>query len=130
MRMPPGEEIVKAIGAETILYRGAVRHVPTNHDARPDSAWEKTHTPQNTYQNGAYWHTPTGWLVAILWDSHQSIALQIMHDMLTAFREEDFRKGPEFNAPWECIGRQPEISQNPLFLASVTTPYGVLKNLS
>lgn len=124
------EEIVEAIHRGTILYRGAVRHVPTNLDARPDSAWERTPTAHNTYQNGAYWHTPTGWLVAVLWDSHRSIAIQVIHEMVRALREEDFRRGPEFNAPWECLGHSPEISQNALFLASVTTPYGVLKNLT
>ena len=123
------KEVVRAIEDGTILFRGALRHVPTNHDARPDSAWERALAGHNHYQNGAYWHTPTGWLVAALWETHRALALRVFDDMIASLREEDFRQGPTFNAPWECFGPDAEAAKNPLFLASVTTPFGVVKNL-
>lgn len=124
------QEIVKALEEGTICYKGAVRHVPTNHDASPHSAWERTHMDHNRYQNGAFWHTPTGWLVAVLRQTHPEWAAKIYHEMIAHFRDEDFRKGADYNAPWECIGPDPDANRNPLFLGSVAVPYGVLRELT
>ena len=120
-------EIVKALKEGTICYQGAVRHVPTNHDASSNSAWEKTHTPHNNYQNGAYWHTPSGWLIAVLAKESPAWARRIFMEMIGHFQEEDFRKGDEFHAPWECLGKNGLFRNNPLFLGSVAVPYGALK---
>jgi len=122
-------EIVKALEEGTILYLGAVRHVPTNHDYSTATAWEKSPTEHNTYQNGAYWHTPAGWLISVLATDHPDWARRIFYDMMTHFREEDFRKGPEFNAPWECFGLNGRVQRNPLFLGSVVVPYGALRGM-
>ena len=122
-------ELVKALREGTICYRGAVRHVPTNHDASPTSAWERTLTPHNTYQNGAYWHTPSGWLIAVLAKESPELARGIFNEMIEHFKAEDFRKGADFHAPWECFGKDGKAQNNPVFLGSVTVPYGVLKEL-
>lgn len=121
-------EIVKAVQEGTICHHGAVRHVPTNHDASPHSAWEKTSTPHNHYQNGAYWHTPTGWLVAVLARNTPRLARRIFREMIAHFRKEDFRRGEDFHAPWECFGKNGLAQNNPIFLGSVAVPYGVLRN--
>lgn len=122
-------EIVRALKEGTICHEGAIRHVPTNHDASPHSAWEKTHTAHNHYQNGAYWHTPTGWLIAVLADHSPHWAQQLFDEMIVHFQREDFRKGAEFNAPWECFGKNGTARSNPLFIGSVVVPYGALKQL-
>ncbi len=122
-------EIVKALKEGTICYQGALRHVPTNHDASPNSAWERTPTPNNTCQNGAYWHTPSGWLIAVLAKESPDWAARIFEEMVAHFKKEDFRKGEEFNAPWECFGKNGLAYNNPLFIGSVAVPYGVLKQL-
>ena len=121
-------EIVKALQEETICYQGAVRHVPTNHDASPVSAWERTLTPHNHYQNGAYWHTPSGWLIAVLAKESPDWARQIFNGMIEHFRKEDFRKGEEFHAPWECLGKNGLFRSNPLFIGSVAVPFAALKD--
>ena len=121
--------LVQALEEGTILYEGAVRHVPTNFNASATSAWERSPTPINRYQNGAYWHTPTGWLIAVLAETHPEWAAKIFNDMITHFRREDFRKGEDFHAPWECFGPEPEASNNPVFLATATLPYEVLRQL-
>ncbi len=121
-------EIVKALNEGTICHQGAVRHVPTNHNASPASAWEKTLTPHNEYQNGAYWHTPTGWLISVLSKTSPGLARTVFQGMIAHFRKEDFRKGAAFHAPWECFGKNGRARQNPLFLGSVAVPYGVLKS--
>ncbi len=43
-----------------------------------------------------------------------------------ALRAVDFRKGTDFNASWETLGREPAVFQNPVFLPSVTLPYAIL----
>ena len=53
----------------------------------------------------------------------------LLCSLRAAGRREDFRKGADFNGPWECFGPESEASNNPLFLASVTLPYGILKDL-
>ncbi|MCA8949666.1 MAG: hypothetical protein KDE27_09200, partial [Planctomycetes bacterium] len=42
-----GAALTRAYAAGTIAWRGAIRHVPTDRDARPDSAWESALTPKN-----------------------------------------------------------------------------------
>lgn len=120
-------EILKALEEGTICYEGALRHVPTNHDASPNSAWERTHTPHNNYQNGAYWHTPSGWLISVLAKDSPAWARRVFNDMIRHFQAEDFRKGKDFHAPWECLGKDGKFRSNPLFIGSVAVPYGVLK---
>ncbi|CAN5501507.1 hypothetical protein BH09VER1_BH09VER1_53560 [soil metagenome] len=120
-------EILKALEEGTICYQGALRHVPTNHDASPTSAWKRTHTPHNHYQNGAYWHTPSGWLIAVLAKESPKWARRVFDDMIAHFKAEDFRKGADFHAPWECFGKNGQSRSNPLFIGSVAVPYGVLK---
>lgn len=122
-------EIVRALEEGTISLQGAIRHVPVNHDASPTSAWERTLTPHNRYQNGAYWHVPTGWLIAVLAKEHPAVAQRLFNEMITHFQAEDFRKGPEFCAPWECLGQVKDAYANPVFLGSVVVPFGVLKTL-
>lgn len=121
------DQLVASLDAGSIAYEGALRHVPSDHDASPTSAWERTPTPLNTYQNGAYWHTPTGWAVSVLADYAPVWSKRLFDDMIGHLRREDFRKGPLYNAPWECIGREAKAYSNPLFLGSITVPYGVLR---
>lgn len=123
------DEIIQALETGSIAHKGALRHVPTNHDARSDSAWERTHTPHNHYQNGAWWHMPSGWLIAVLARKDPVWAKRLFDEMIAHFRAEDFRLGPGHNAPWECIGRtaDEDIFRNPVFLGSVAVPCGVLQ---
>ncbi len=43
-----------------IVQKGQIRHLPAN------TYWEKCQAAHDTYQNGAYWATPTGWFVYTL----------------------------------------------------------------
>ena len=44
-------------------------------------------------------------------------------------RRQDFRKGPGHGAPWEVYGPNGQARQNPVYMASVALPYGILKRL-
>ncbi|MFZ4397076.1 MAG: hypothetical protein ACOYOU_15790 [Kiritimatiellia bacterium] len=112
--------IVRALDKDgEIEFQGALRHVPVSLSASAASAWERTATPGNRYQNGAYWHTPVGWLLAILEDGHPEHARAIRDRWLAHLKAEQGRV-------WECIGWGGEANQNSGFAPSITQPLGVL----
>ena len=120
------DTVIDAARRGTVLYEGAVRHVPTDLDASPTSAWEKTAgVAVNTYQNGAYWHTPTGWLIEAVRRRESPLASQVFADYLQHLRGHDYRQGPGQGAPWECFGPK-GYAQNGVYMTSVTLPWAVL----
>ena len=98
------QTIVNAVRRGTITLEGGVRHVPTDLDFSRTTAWERSLSPVNTYQNGGYWHTASGWLIEALWPEDRSLALRVFGEMLAHLRVQDFRKGPGHEAPWEVFG--------------------------
>ena len=123
--------IIEAMKAGTITLDAAVRHVPTTHDFSPTSAWERTSpgVAHNTYQNGAYWHTATGWLLNALYRHDPVMARKQLNTFVAHLREHDFRKGDAFGAPWECFYRDGKARQNPIYMASVAIPLSVVKKI-
>ena len=120
------ETVSDAYARGTISYEGGVRHVPTDRDASPTSAWERTFEPKNVYQNGAYWNTPTGWLISALALGDRIKADHAFREYIAHLRTNDYRLGkPGLNAPWECFGKDGKARQNGGYLASVALPYGV-----
>jgi hypothetical protein len=124
-----GKTIAAAVNAGTIAYEGGVRHVPTDLDFSKTTAWERSIVPVNTYQNGAYWHTATGWLIKALWNEDRGAAVNVFNEMITHLRDQDFRKGPEHGAPWEDFDKNGTARRNAVYMASVALPYSILKNL-
>jgi hypothetical protein len=121
--------VADAVKKGTITLEGGVRHVPTDRDFSGSTAWERSMSPLNTYQNGAYWHTATGWLIEALWKENRPLALKVFGEMMSHLRAQDFRKGPGHGAPWECYGPNGGARQNAVYTASVALPYGVLRHL-
>jgi len=118
--------LAAAVKRGTILYEGAVRHVPTDCDASRASAWERTAgVGLNTYQNGAYWHTPTGWLIEALRPQAPQLAARVFAEYIHHLRRYDFRLGAGHEAPWECFGPK-GYGQNGIYMTSVTLPWAVL----
>lgn len=122
--------IAEAVRNGTITFEGGVRHVPTNFDFSASTSWERSIVPVNTYQNGAYWHTASGWLIDALWKEDRALAVKTFEEMIAHLRDQDFRKGPGHGAPWECFGRNGQARQNPVYMASVALPYSDLKWLA
>lgn len=112
------------------VFEGAVRHVPTNLDASPTSAWEKAACAHNTYQNGAYWHTPTGWLLSALFPLAPQLAGKVFEDYIQHLRQNDFRLGQPAKAPWECFGRNGHATQNGVYMTSVALPMPIIESLA
>lgn len=121
--------IVDAVRRGTITFEGGVRHVPTDLDFSPTTAWERSLSPLGTYQNGGYWHAASGWLIEALWQEDRDLALQVFGEMIAHLRAQDFRKGAGHGAPWEVYGPNAPAWRNPVYLVSVALPYGILKDL-
>jgi hypothetical protein len=123
--------VADALKRGTITHRAGVRHIPTDHDHSPESAWQQTAgVARGTYQNGAYWHTATGWLISALATSHPHLARQVFDEFVGSLKADDFRLGPDHGAPWECFGRDNGHRQNPVYMASVAVPYAILRDLA
>ena len=123
--------LAHALSQGTIAWRGNIRHVPTDEDHSAESAWEQVvgQWPKNHYQNGAYWNTPTGWVCYAVAQVDQRAARQLATEYVDQLREDDFRQGPEFGAPYECIHPQGDHRQNPVYLTSMTCPLAAFKRL-
>ncbi len=122
--------IADAVRAGTITQQGAVRQVPTNMDFNSTTAWERSVSPVNTYQNGAYWHTASGWLIEQLWKEDRKLALHVFEEMIAHLRAQDFRKGQGYGAPWEdFFGANGPERRNAVYMVSVALPYSILKEL-
>jgi len=120
---------VRAPG-HSVEYQGAVRHVPSDRYFAPNQCWESGGGAVNTYQSGAFWHTPTGWLIEALQPVDPTLARQVCDRFLRHLREGDFRKGAGHHAPWECFGLDMAGAQNPVYMASVTLPLAILQRMS
>ncbi len=87
-----------------IVQNGQIRHLP------PGVYWEKARE-RDTYQNGAYWATPTGWFVYTLDLADPALADQTVLDMV-----KDFQAGGA--CEWIFNGKR----QLPNYLASASLP--------
>jgi hypothetical protein len=109
----------------TLASRGNIRHVLTCDDFSDSTAWESSLAGKNTYQNGAYWGTPTGWICFAMSKIDVPAAKQLAKEYIDDLRSGDYRKGPEFGAPWECFSEG--TAQNAVYLTTVACPYIVFK---
>lgn len=108
----------------TLAYRGNIRHVLTCDDYSSSSAWEISLAKKNTYQNGAYWGTPTGWVCYAIAQVDYTQAKKLASEFVDDLRKNDYRKGGDFEAPFECFHPSGN-KQNPVYLTTVTCPYAV-----
>lgn len=109
----------------SLANRGNVRHILTCDDFNDSTAWEISLAGKNTYQNGAYWGTPTGWICNAIAKVDVSAAKQLAKEYIDDLRAGDYRKGAEYGAPWECYNTG--NAQNAVYLTSVSCPYTVFK---
>lgn len=119
------QALTEAYHAGAISYKGNIRHVPTFGDFNEHTAWERSLASINTYQNGAYWGTPTGWVCAAIYRVDPGAARELAGAYINDLKERDFRKGEHFGGPFECFHPETGNLQNPVYLTSVTCPYEV-----
>ena len=121
--------LAKAYRNGSLAYKGSIRHVPTTDDFSGNTAWENAIVPKNTYQNGAYWGTPTGWVSYAISTVDKALAKQLISEYIAELRANDFRKGSGFSAPYECFAPS-GYTRGPVYLTTVSCPYIVLKSMA
>ena len=124
--------LTQAYHAGTLACRGAIRHVPVGMEATTDNCWEGNfcNYPLNTYQHGAYWSTPTGWVARAIARTEPETAARLIHELVADLQANDFRNMPQqIGAPYECFHDETDHRQNPVYLTSVTAVLAALREL-
>lgn len=109
-----------------ISFRGNIRHLITSDDFSQKTAWELSLAARNTYQNGAYWGTPVGWVVKLMAKTQPDNARKLIKEYVQELRDGDFRKGEKYGSPWECLTL--ETQQNSVYMTSVACPFIVFNS--
>jgi hypothetical protein len=104
-----------------LSYNGNIRHILTIDDFDDSTAWETSLANKNTYQNGAYWGTPAGWVCYAIAKADFALAQKLADEYIEDLRKNDFRKGGGSGAPWECFHPSGH-HQNPVYMTTVTCP--------
>lgn len=112
-----------------LAYKGNIRHILTTDDFNGSTAWEISMAGKNTYQNGSYWGTPTGWVCFTIAKTNMKLAQQLAKEFVDDLRQNDFRKGPGFEAPYECFHPSGN-KQNPLYMTTVSCPLIAFRAIS
>jgi hypothetical protein len=107
---------------------GNIRHILTIDDFNETTSWEVSLAKKNTYQNGAYWGTPTGWICFAIAKADFTLAQKLANEYVDDLRENDFRKGGISGAPWECFHPSGH-RQNPVYMTTVTCPFIVFRSM-
>ncbi|MGE9314565.1 hypothetical protein ACLOAU_23110 [Niabella sp. CJ426] len=123
---------VLAIAYKTgnLAYKGAIRHVMKTDDFSSTTSWEGAipETTLNSYQNGAYWFTATGWVAYAISKTDKASARKLAQDYITELRLTDYRRGSGFAGPLECF-HPPSYTRGPVYLTSVSCPYIVFNKM-
>jgi hypothetical protein len=126
MNILEGEDMLRACRTLADSYRngalsadGNIRHILTTDDFNGNTAWEFSIAKKNTYQNGAYWGTPTGWVCYAIAKVEPELAARLAGEYVAELRENDFRKGG--GSPYECF-HPSGFRQNPVYMTTVTCP--------
>ena len=124
-----GLALSTAYRAGTLAMDGQIRHVLTTDDFDATTAWEKSYAGKNTYQNGAYWGTPTGWVCQAIARVDKPAAAKLAGEFIDHLRKTDFRvKGPGHGGPFECEYPPSGYKQNPVYMTTVTAPFAVFRH--
>ncbi len=121
-----GRYLTDAYQKGFLSFKGSIRHVLTTEDFNEKTAWESSIAGKNTYQNGAYWGTPTGWVANAIAIVNADLAKQLIKEYITELRENDFRKGPGYGSPLECFSGA-DYTRGPVYLTTVSCPFIALK---
>ena len=119
-RLKAAKHLLQGYISGELSQNGNIRHILKSDDFNENLSWEKSLVPKDTYQNGAYWGTPVGWVCKAIAYVDQVAAQKLASEYIQDLREGDFRKGGDFGAPWECFNGN--AKQNPVYLTSVAVP--------
>src|SRR3546814_18375155 len=87
----------------TLAYKGNIRHCYQGEEFYNTTAWEKGIVRYNQVNDGAYWGTPVGWVAYAICMTDPALARKLIGEYISELKESDFRKGSEFQGPYECF---------------------------
>jgi len=122
-RLKAAKHLLQGYISGELSQNGNIRHILKSDDFNENSSWEKSLVPENTYQNGAYWGTPVGWVCKAIAYVDKVAAQKLASEYIQDLRKGDFRRGGDFGAPWECFNGN--AKQNPVYLTSVAVPFHI-----
>ncbi|MBS1709094.1 MAG: hypothetical protein JSS65_10275 [Armatimonadetes bacterium] len=82
------EHLLRLYKAGKITAEGQVRHLPVG------EYWRSATSGKDTYQNGGYWGTPTGWLVRALATVDRAAARQLFGEYMLHLRQMKAKGAP------------------------------------
>lgn len=112
--------LASAYRARTAVRDGLVRHIFTN-DSTNHGLWQKCVAEPETYQNGGYWSTPTGWYIAAVHKTDPSAARAMAREFVGFLREH--MRPDAMSQAWEWVNPDTGKRNNPAYVASVALPY-------
>lgn len=116
--------LARAYREGAAVRQGWVRHLPTT-DAANGGSWAVSVAKPGEYQNGGYWGTPAGWVIAAIRRVDPSAAAGMARDFIASLKK-DLRPDGTTQA-WEWINPDTGRRNNPLYVATVALPYLALK---
>jgi len=105
--------------------RGYVRQILTSEDASDTATWQHCDSPHNSYMNGGYWATPSGWFAYGLYLVSPELAAQFTQEYITFTQE----KSPD-GAPYEWFHPATGHRSGRYYGTSGTSMYAAVKKLS
>ncbi len=121
--------LAEAYAKGYLACNGNIRHLLTIDDFNATTSWEVSLAKKNTYQNGAYWGTATGWVCYAIAKADFDLAQKLAKEYIEDLRENDFRKGDGNGAPYECFHPSGH-RQNPVYMTTVTCPLIVFMSMN
>jgi hypothetical protein len=116
--------LLKAYRDKTAVREGNVRQILTT-DRTFQGGWQISVVKPGEYQNGGYWGTPSGWVIAAISLIDRPAAAQMAADFVGFLRN---HKRPDGLAEaWEWFNPDTGQNNNPLYVATVALPYLSLK---
>ncbi|HWD40368.1 MAG TPA: hypothetical protein VG944_16080 [Fimbriimonas sp.] len=98
-----------------IAVDGQVRELPV------DQYWNQSSAGKDTYQNGGYWGTPTGWMVKALAKTDRKQAGKLLHEYVQFIRDSRGK-----GAPFEWINPATNAYANPNYGSSAGLVYAAV----
>jgi len=118
------EALAEGFKNGTAVDNGYVRHILAGEDALEDSAWERTFCSYNTYQNGGYWSTPSGWYIYALAKYFSDLAVEMLENFVHHTRENEDKE-----APFEWRTTDDLMYEGRQYGVSAALPYAALIRL-
>lgn len=103
---------------EPVVFQGQVRALPTK--GALGGHWDSALSGPETYQNGGFWGTPTGWFVYALRKVDRAAGDAVLRDYVAHIRAERAK-----GAPFEWVHSN-GARQNPHYAASAGLVYSAL----